>query len=150
MTYFLLFYNDAAAAGVKLVMFPKMHQITRKDQLGQNFGKFQKKFRDSEAFDIHPLTFLLPLWVICQHRNVTGHIYWLAHLLYVSSQRTELIKYMAMFPEALWIVKPPNSNNGRGVRVMQSNKDLPDEKDDTPACIQKYIRRPLLIRGAKV
>ena len=41
-------------------MFPKMHQITRKDQLGENFAKYQRKFLASQAFDIHPITFVIP------------------------------------------------------------------------------------------
>ena len=57
---------------------------------------------------------------------------------------------MSLFPEELWIVKPPNTNNGRGVRVIKDIQDLPDAKDPAFNCVQKYIRRPFLIRGSKV
>ena len=55
---------------------------------------------------------------------------------------------MMSFPDDLWIVKPPNTNNGRGVKVINSLADLPN--DDSVACVQKYIRRPFLIKGSKV
>ncbi len=36
--------------GVKLLMFPKMHEITRKDQLGENMAKMQLKFPGNARF----------------------------------------------------------------------------------------------------
>ena len=51
--YYLIFWK-----GVLLTQFPKLHQISRKDLLGQNFAVMQKKFPND--YDFHPLTFNLP------------------------------------------------------------------------------------------
>ena len=106
--------------GVRHVMFPKLHQITRKDQLGENFARMRRAFPDE--FDFHPVTYNLPF------------------------DMKTLLKAMERERNGLWIVKPPNNNNGHGVKVISKVKDVP--KDN--ACVQEYIRRPLLIRDRKV
>ena len=49
--------------------------------------------------------------------------------------------------ECLWIVKPPNLNNGTGIKVI-SNSILNIPNYET--CVQKYVKNPLLINGYKV
>ena len=49
--------------------------------------------------------------------------------------------------EPLWIVKPPNLNNGTGVKVISNSVlNIPNY----PTCVQKYVKNPLLINGFKV
>ena len=49
--------------------------------------------------------------------------------------------------ETLWIVKPPNMNNGTNVRVISNSVlNIPNY----PTCVQKYVKHPLLINGFKV
>ena len=57
--------------------------------------------------------------------------------------------------EDLWIWKPSNSNNGKGVQVLTSVNMIRKMEGETcgegsNVCVQKYIRRPLLIDGLKV
>ena len=49
--------------------------------------------------------------------------------------------------ECLWIVKPPNLNNGTGIKVI-SNSIINIPNYET--CVQKYVKNPLLINGYKV
>ncbi|XP_059085357.1 tubulin monoglutamylase TTLL4-like isoform X2 [Tigriopus californicus] len=105
--------------GVKLIMFAKMHEIARKNILGERFFIMQTQF--PKDFNIHPLTFSLP------------------------GQREALQIAMKKDPQGLWIIKPPNSNNGNGVRLITTFDPLPSGK----TCVQSYIRDPFLIRGCK-
>lgn len=107
-------------SGVKLIMFAKMHEIARKNLLGAKFLIMQNRF--PQDFNIHPVTFSLP------------------------GQKTALQLAMMKDPQGLWIVKPPNSNNGTGVRLITAMDPIPTGK----TCVQAYIRDPFLIRNCKV
>lgn len=106
-------------SGVKLIMFAKMHEIARKNLLGAKFLIMQNRF--PQDFNIHPVTFSLP------------------------GQKTALQLAMMKDPQGLWIVKPPNSNNGTGVRLITAMDPIPTGK----TCVQAYIRDPFLIRNCK-
>ena len=111
--------------GIKLVQFPKMRQISRKDYLGRYFYQMQQKF-GIENFDFHPRTFVLP------------------------EDWEALKKSLVYSKKDLWIVKPPALNNGHGIYVT-NGMDLPKGLDPSePCCVQKYIKNPLLINGLKV
>lgn len=45
-----------------------------------------------------------------------------------------------------WILKPPASARGAGIRVVDRWAQIPKRK---PLIVQKYIERPLLINGSK-
>lgn len=45
-----------------------------------------------------------------------------------------------------WIIKPPASARGTGIRVVDRWAQIPKRK---PLIVQKYIERPLLINGSK-
>ncbi len=118
---FIQDHNDA-----KLVIFPKMHQLARKDQLADCLAQWQKRFPKGEIvvtkqglvlravsstyivsyctgeFSFHPVTFVLPR--DRQALNTT--------LLKASKRR-------------LWVVKPPNGNNGHGVRIIDGDEKSP-------------------------
>ena len=110
--------------GVKLSQFPKMRQITRKDLLGRYFYQMQKKFGMSD-FDFHPRTFVIP------------------------DDFEALKKSLVFSKKDLWIVKPPNLNNGHGIYVM-NGMEMSSLDPSKPCCVQKYIKNPLLINGLKV
>ena len=55
--------------------------------------------------------------------------------------------YLFFSQDDLWIVKPPANNNGAGIHVINRPESLDPTKQ---ACVQKYIRDPLLINGLKV
>ena len=60
---------------------------------------------------------------------------------------------MSALPSSLWILKPPNNNNGRGVKVVHTFGQIPPEVADGKAgatCVQQYIKSPFLIHGCKV
>jgi len=78
--------------GIKLVQFPKMRQISRKDYLGRYFYQMQQKF-GIENFDFHPRTFVLP------------------------EDWEALKKSLVYSKKDLWIVKPPALSNGHKWRL---------------------------------
>jgi tubulin monoglycylase TTLL3/8 len=52
----------------------------------------------------------------------------------------------------VWILKPSNLSQGRGIRVFHSLKDLFEEvqkRAKEPFVVQKYLERPMLIFGRK-
>jgi hypothetical protein len=52
----------------------------------------------------------------------------------------------------IWLVKPADENQGRGIEVYEAIKDIQDHINYKRGCfwvIQKYIERPLLFKGRK-
>ncbi len=62
------------------------------------------------------------------------------------------------YADDLWVWKPANSNNGKGVEVLTGRevaartKEMASSRENNPVgliCVQRYIRSPLLIDGLK-
>ena len=47
----------------------------------------------------------------------------------------------------MWIVKPANSSQGKGIYLLESLNDLPEH--DASYVVSKYIYNPLLVSGFK-
>ncbi|KND04282.1 uncharacterized protein SPPG_00019 [Spizellomyces punctatus DAOM BR117] len=103
----------------KINHFPMSFQIGRKDKLWGNYVKCRGVW-GHEHFNFIPDTYLLP-----------------AHL-------PSLLRTFSIHP--LWIIKPPASARGHGIKVINTPKRLPKKKK---AVISKYITKPFLIGGRK-
>ena len=102
--------------------FPGTWEVGRKDRLSRNIGKARRRTQGSDDFDIHPRSFVLP----------ADSDDW----------RIECDRY----PDGLYIIKPPASSRGRGIKMMRRPSDIKPDKD---YLIQRYIRDPHLIDGYK-
>nr|CAH7757616.1 unnamed protein product [Callosobruchus chinensis] len=107
----------------KLNHFPGTFQLGRKDRLWRNFQKMIAKFGYKE-FGFLPLTYILP-------------------------QELRLLKQSWEFRSGcgeMWIIKPPASARGVGIKVINKWSQLPKK---TSLVVQKYISNPYLINGSK-
>ncbi|XP_018576563.1 tubulin polyglutamylase TTLL4 isoform X3 [Anoplophora glabripennis] len=108
----------------KLNHFPGTFQLGRKDRLWRNFQKMINKFGHKE-FGFLPHTYVLP-------------------------QELKLLKQNWEFKNGnggeMWIIKPPASARGVGIKVINKWSQLPKK---TSLVVQKYISNPYLINGSK-
>ena len=100
--------------------FPATWELGRKDRLGRNLTKARR--RRPEFFDIQPKSFLLP------------------------ADKDDWRLECTYNPDGMYILKPPASSRGRGIRMYKGPKDIKPEKN---VLIQRYIRDPHLIDGYK-
>ena len=100
--------------------FPGTWELGRKDRLCKNVGRMRR--RHPEVFNIQPRSFILP------------------------NDADEWRLECERFPDGMYIIKPPASSRGRGIRMMRRPSDVKPEKD---LLIQRYIRDPHLIDGYK-
>ncbi|XP_059161722.1 uncharacterized protein LOC131944866 isoform X2 [Physella acuta] len=106
----------------KLNHFPGSFNIGRKDRLWKNLSRMQAHFGKKE-FSFFPQTFVLPgdLKLLKRHwEESTG--------------------------KQKWIIKPPASARGIGIRVISKWSQIPRKR---PVIVQKYIHRPFLINDSK-
>ncbi|XP_005105217.1 tubulin polyglutamylase TTLL4 isoform X2 [Aplysia californica] len=106
----------------KLNHFPGSFQIGRKDRLWRNLSRMQVHYGKRE-FNFFPHTFVLPADLKQLKRAwEDGN----------SKQK--------------WIIKPPASARGIGIRVISKWSQIPRRK---PVIVQKYLARPYLINDSK-
>ncbi|KAM8703691.1 hypothetical protein ACLKA7_008336 [Drosophila subpalustris] len=100
--------------------FPRSYELTRKDRLYKNIERMQH-LRGMKHFDIVPQSFILPL----ESRD----------LLFAHNKH-----------RGPWIVKPAASSRGRGIFIVNSPDQIPQ---DEQVLVSKYIVDPLCIDGHK-
>lgn len=106
----------------KVNHFPGTFEIGRKDKLWKNLNKAQIKYSKKE-YDFVPLTFCLPSeWkTFKRYWDETGH-------------------------KQKWIIKPPASARGIGIKVIHKINQIPRKRS---IIIQRYLANPYLINGRK-
>ncbi|XP_039759976.1 tubulin polyglutamylase ttll-4-like isoform X2 [Pararge aegeria] len=109
--------------GQKMNHFPGTFQIGRKDRLWRNLQKLVTKYGVSE-FGIMPKTYVLP------------------HDLKILKHDWE----MHAANDERWIIKPPASARGTGIKVVSRWTQIPKKK---PVVVQRYVSKPYLINGSK-
>lgn len=106
----------------KLNHFPGSFQIGRKDRLWRNVSKLQLHFGKKE-YGFFPQTFVLP---------------------------TDLKLFKKVWEDGgnrlKWIIKPPASARGKGIRVVHKWSQIPKRR---PIIVQRYLSRPYLINSSK-
>ncbi|XP_014298226.1 tubulin monoglutamylase TTLL4 [Microplitis demolitor] len=102
--------------------FPGTFQIGRKDRLWRNLSRFMIKYGKKE-FNFVPRTYVLP---------------------------QDLRSFRQIWEKSggkeKWIIKPPASARGTGIRVVHRWSQIPKKR---PLVVQQYLSKPLLIGGAK-
>ncbi|XP_065666653.1 tubulin monoglutamylase TTLL4 isoform X6 [Hydra vulgaris] len=104
----------------KVNHFPGTFQIGRKDKLWKNFSSFQT-VHGEKNFNFMPQTFILPNDLCLLRRQ------WRER-------------------KRKWIVKPPASARGKGIKIISSWEELPKKQF---LVVQRYIINPYLINGCK-
>ncbi|CAF0936843.1 unnamed protein product [Didymodactylos carnosus] len=108
----------------KVNHFPGSFQIGRKDRLWRNLSHMQA-IHSKREFDFVPQTFVLPADLLLLKR--------------IFDETTDS-------RECKWIIKPPASARGQGIRVISKLDHVPKKR---PVVVQKYIANPYLINGHK-
>ncbi|CAK4484573.1 unnamed protein product [Aphanomyces euteiches] len=104
--------------------FPDPWVIGRKDRLMKTLVAMKRKF--SAAYSFFPEGYLLP------------------------TQKDALLRCLDReVVESLWIVKPPASACGRGIKVVSSSQVESWIKKTRPFIVQRYLASPYLINGFK-
>ncbi|XP_041033748.1 probable tubulin polyglutamylase TTLL2 [Carcharodon carcharias] len=111
----------------RLIHYPKILGITRKDNLARNLKRMSGIY-GSTIYNFSPIAFILP-------NDYTKFV-----AEYTKDKKANGGKL------GYWICKPVDLSRGRGIFIFQDIKDL------TYSCsviVQKYISNPLLISGYK-
>lgn len=108
--------------------FPDPWVVGRKDRLMRTLASYRRRFGASYSF--FPEGFTLPDQTDAFRRAL---------------QRDS---DASVSPPSIWILKPPASACGRGIRVITS-KDAAAIAKDKAYVVQRYIADPLLVNGVK-
>ncbi|XP_033218603.1 tubulin polyglutamylase TTLL4-like [Belonocnema kinseyi] len=106
----------------KINHFPGTFQVGRKDRLWRNLSRMMLKHSKRE-FGFIPRTYVLPQDLRC-FRQV----------------------WDKQGSKEKWIIKPPASARGTGIRVVHRWAQIPKKR---PVIVQQYLSKPMLIDGAK-
>lgn len=106
----------------KINHFPGTFQLGRKDRLWSNLSRMMQKHGKKE-FGFVPRTYVLP-----QDLRSFRHV------------------WKKSGSEEKWIVKPPASARGTGIKVVHRWSQIPKKR---AVVVQQYLSRPKLIGGAK-
>ncbi|GBP42687.1 Tubulin polyglutamylase TTLL4 [Eumeta japonica] len=109
--------------GQKMNHFPGSFQIGRKDRLWRNLQKLSSKHGHKE-FGIMPKTYVLPLDMKHLKHDWEKHV--------ANNEK--------------WIIKPPASARGTGIKVISRWAQIPKKKS---VVVQRYVSKPYLINGSK-
>ncbi|CAH8478004.1 unnamed protein product [Schistosoma guineensis] len=120
----------------KVNHFPGSFQLGRKDKLWINLNQLRSRFR-KKSIDFVPRTFCLPgdlksLKEFWTHNETTSK---------KSSNDEALFHFRPK-----WIMKPPASARGVGVKLVRGWSDIPKQRR---VIVQSYINQPYLIDGKK-
>ncbi|XP_070065066.1 tubulin monoglutamylase TTLL4 isoform X2 [Drosophila virilis] len=107
----------------KINHLPGSFRIGRKDSCWKNLQRQMKKHSNRE-FGFMPRTYVIPNDLCALRKRWPKY-----------AQRN-----------TKWIIKPPASARGAGIRVVNRWGQIPKRR---PLIVQKYIERPLLINGSK-
>jgi tubulin polyglutamylase TTLL5 len=103
----------------KINHFPCSTEITKKDRLAYSLLKMAQRYGE-DLFNFSPETFVLP---------------------------TEFADFHAAFTSGgLWIVKPANSSQGKGIFIVDDIQDVPLEEQ---VVVSRYLADPLTANGLK-
>ncbi|XP_023290516.1 tubulin polyglutamylase TTLL4 [Orussus abietinus] len=106
----------------KINHFPGSFQIGRKDRLWRNLSRMMARYGKKE-FGFIPRTYILP-----QDMKFFRQV------------------WEKCAGKEKWIIKPPASARGTGIRVVHRWSQIPKKR---PLIVQQYLSRPRLIGGAK-
>ncbi|CAH8483540.1 unnamed protein product [Schistosoma margrebowiei] len=120
----------------KVNHFPGSFQLGRKDKLWINLNQLRSRF-GKKSIDFVPRTFCLPgdlksLKEFWTHNETTNK---------KSSNDEALFHFRPR-----WIMKPPASARGIGVKLVRGWSDIPKQRR---VIVQSYINQPYLIDGRK-
>ncbi|GAB9470575.1 Tubulin polyglutamylase [Globisporangium polare] len=132
-TKFKFFKNDGQHAQV-FNHFPDPWVIGRKDRLMRTLASYKRRFGASYSFV--PEGFTLPDQMDAFRRAIQREDNDGSATTSTSSARS------------IWILKPPASACGRGIRVITS-KDVDSISKERKYVVQKYVANPLLLDGFK-
>ena len=98
-----------------------------------------------------PLNALIPFFPqnYARMREQFGKEEWsfMPHTYILPGERDVLRRAMRRAKNSFWIIKPPNLFCGMGIKVINDFKEVPVKKG--PLCVQRYLKKPLLINGLK-
>ncbi|RLN91151.1 hypothetical protein BBJ28_00017594 [Nothophytophthora sp. Chile5] len=130
--------------------FPDPWVIGRKDRLMKTLANCRRRFGTS--YDFFPEGFALPEQLDAFQRALERNEAFIAGLGTEGKEKAEAVT------GPLWIVKPPASACGRGIRVLSHRaacrmcedvkkdaKKLRQGKKPKPRIVQKYVANPLLL-----
>ncbi|KAH8849691.1 Tubulin polyglutamylase TTLL4 [Schistosoma japonicum] len=120
----------------KVNHFPGSFQLGRKDKLWMNINQLRSRF-GKKSIDFVPRTFCLPTDL----KSLKEH--WTR---YEAKSKTSKSDDGLFHFRPKWIMKPPASARGIGIKLIRAWSDIPKQRR---VLVQSYINQPYLIDGKK-